>query len=49
MKSVFEKLLKHCVEIYAGKTGRNGMPYILHQLAVMNKLDSLPEKRDALL
>ena len=48
MKSVFEKLLKHCVEIYAEKTGRNGMPYILHPLAVMSKVESLPEKIVAL-
>lgn len=44
MKSVFEKLLKHCVNLYTGNTGRNGMPYILHPLEVMNKVESLPEK-----
>jgi len=44
MKSVFEKLLKLCVKNYAGKTGRNGMPYILHPLEVMSKVESLPEK-----
>ena len=48
MKSVFEKLLKHCVLLYAGKTGRNGMPYILHPLEVMSKVESLPEKIVAL-
>ena len=48
MKSVFERLLKHCVEVYSGKTGRNGMPYILHPLEVMNKVESLPGKIVAL-
>ena len=48
MKSVFEKLLKHCVEVYAGKTDRNGLPYILHPLAVMSKVETLPEKIVAL-
>ena len=44
MKSVFERLLKHCVDVYSGKVGRNGMPYILHPLEVMSKVESLPEK-----
>ena len=44
MKSVFERLLKHCVDVYSGKAGRNGMPYILHPVAVMSKVESLPEK-----
>ena len=48
MKSVFERLLRHCVEVYSGKVGRNGMPYILHPLEVMSKVDSLPEKIVAL-
>ena len=48
MKSVFERLLKHCVEVYSDKTGRNGMPYILHPLEVMSKVESLPEKIVAL-
>ncbi|MBQ7394960.1 MAG: NADAR family protein [Lentisphaeria bacterium] len=48
MKSVFERLLKHCVDVYSGKIGRNGMPYILHPLEVMNKVVSLPEKIVAL-
>ena len=48
MKSVFEKLLKHCVDVYSGKVGRNGMPYILHPLEVMSKVVSLPEKIVAL-
>lgn len=48
MKSVFERLLKLCVEVYSGKTGRNGMPYILHPLEVMNKVESLPGKIVAL-
>ena len=48
MKSVFERLLKHCVDVYSGKTGRNGMPYILHPLEVMDKVKSLPEKIVAL-
>lgn len=48
MKSVFERILTQCVDVYAGKTGRNGMPYILHPLAVMSKVDSLPEKIVAL-
>ena len=48
MKSVFERLLKHCVDVYSGKTGRNGMPYILHPLEVMSKVESLPEKSVAL-
>ena len=30
--------------VYSGKTGRNGMPYILHPLEVMSKVESLPEK-----
>ena len=48
MKSVFERLLKHCVDVYSGKAGRNGMPYILHPLEVMSKVESLPEKIVAL-
>ena len=48
MKFIFERLLKHCVDVYSGKTGRNGMPYILHPLEVMNKVESLPEKIVAL-
>ena len=48
MKSVFERLLKHCVDVYSGKVGRNGMPYILHPLEVMSKVESLPEKIVAL-
>jgi len=48
MKSVFERLLKHCVDVCSGKTGRNGMPYILHPLEVMDKVKSLPEKIVAL-
>ena len=48
MKTVFERLLKLCVEVYSGKTGRNGMPYILHPLEVMNKVESLPGKIVAL-
>ena len=48
MKSVFERLLKHCVEVYSDKTGRNGMPYILHPLEVMSKVESLPGKIVAL-
>ena len=48
MKSVFERLLKHCVDVYSGKVGRNGMPYILHPLEVMNKVESLPGKIVAL-
>ena len=48
MKSVFERLLKHCVDVYSGKTGRNGMPYILHPLDVMGKVESLPGKIVAL-
>ena len=48
MKSVLERLLKHCVDVYSGKTGRNGMPYILHPLEVMDKVKSLPEKIVAL-
>ena len=48
MNSVFERLLKHCAEVYSGKVGRNGMPYILHPLEVMSKVESLPEKIVAL-
>ena len=48
MKSVSERLLKHCVEVYSDKTGRNGMPYILHPLEVMSKVESLPGKIVAL-
>ena len=48
MKSFFERLLKHCVDVYSGKSGRNGMPYILHPLEVMSKVVSLPEKIVAL-
>ena len=48
MKSVFERLLKHCVDVYSGRVGRNGMPYILHPLEVMSKVESLPEKIVAL-
>ena len=48
MKSAFERLLRHCVEVYSGKVGRNGMPYILHPLEVMGKVESLPGKIVAL-
>ena len=48
MNLIFEKLLKHCTAVYAGKSCRNGMPYILHPLAVMSKVKSLPEKIVAL-
>ena len=48
MKSVFERLVKHYVDVCSGKTGRNGMPYILHPLEVMSKVESLPEKIVAL-
>lgn len=48
MKFIFERLLKHCVDVYSGKTGRNGMPYLLHPLEVMSKVESLPEKIVAL-
>ena len=48
MKFAFERLLKHCFEVYSDKTARNGMPYILHPLEVMSKVESLPEKIVAL-
>lgn len=48
MVILFERLLKLCVETYSGKTGRGGMPYILHPLTVMGKVESLPEKIVAL-
>ena len=48
MKFIFERILKHCVEVYSGKTGQNGMPYILHPLEGMSKVESLPEKIVAL-
>lgn len=48
MKFVFERLLTHCAEVYSGKVGRNGMPYILHPLEMMSKVDSLLEKIVAL-
>ena len=48
MKFIFERLLKHCVDVYSGKVGQNGMPYILHPLEVMSKVESLPEKIVAL-
>jgi len=48
MKSVFERLLKHCEDVYSGKTGRNGIPYILHLREVEHKVYSWPEKIVAL-
>lgn len=48
MKFVFERLLTHCAEVYSGKVGRNGMPYILHPLEMMSNVDSLLEKIVAL-
>ena len=48
MKFVFERLLTHCAEVYSGRVGRNGMPYILHPLEMMSKVDSLLEKIVAL-
>ncbi|MBP5585904.1 MAG: NADAR family protein [Lentisphaeria bacterium] len=43
MKDVFERLLKHCVEVYSGRIGRKGMPYIVHPLALMSAVMPLPE------
>lgn len=48
MRHVFDRLLKYLAESYSGRTGRNGMPYILHPLAVMAAADLLPEKIVAL-
>lgn len=48
MKAVFERLLTHCVNVYSGRTGRNGLPYIIHPLEVMASVVSLPEKIVAL-
>ena len=49
MKSLFERTLKLCTEVYSGKTGRSGMPYIIHPLEVMGQVGTLPEKIAALL
>ena len=48
MKTAFEKLLKRCADVYFDRVGRNGMPYILHPLEMMSKVESLPEKIVAL-
>ena len=48
MKWFFERLLRYCAKVYSSKVGRNGMPYILHPLEVMSKVDSLQEKIVAL-
>lgn len=48
MRNIFERLLKHCADVYSGRSGRNGMPYILHPLEVMSAVVPLPERIVAL-
>ena len=48
MRYIFERLLKHCADVYSDRIGRNGMPYVLHPLEVMSAVVPLPERIVAL-
>ena len=49
MEKVFEIALRIAVEAHEGQRDKNGMPYILHPLAVMSKVDGLELKTIAVL
>lgn len=49
MEKVFEIALRIAVEAHMGQRDKNGMPYILHPLAVMSKVDGLELKTIAVL
>lgn len=49
MEKVFETALRIAVEAHEGQRDKNGMPYILHPLAVMSKVDGLELKTIAVL
>lgn len=49
MEKVFETALRIAVEAHEGQRDKNGMPYILHPLAVMSKVDGLELKTIAIL
>ena len=49
MEKVFETALRIAIEAHEGQRDKNGMPYILHPLAVMSKVDGLELKTIAVL
>lgn len=49
MEKVFEIALRIAVEAHMGQRDKNGMPYILHPLAVASKVDDLELKTIAIL
>lgn len=49
MEKVFEIALRIAVEAHMGQRDKNGMPYILHPLAVASKVDGLELKTIAIL
>lgn len=49
MEKVFEIALRIAVEAHMGQRDKNGMPYILHPIAVASKVDGLELKTIAIL
>ena len=49
MEKVFEVALRIAVDAHMGQRDKNGMPYILHPLAVASKVDDLELKTIAIL
>lgn len=49
MNGIFETALAIAVDAHKGQTDKSGMPYILHPIAVANKVDTLELKTIAIL